>query len=544
LIQPGRSAPHAASALVQDDDVPWIAAPDVPIDKDGPDLAFRPFDPANGPETPIRALLAAQAEAMPDQIAVQDDENRLTYRDLFRQANGLANSIAGIVPAGQPVGIRLQDTVHGPVALLACVFAATPAVLLDRTDPPERLAIIATASRLGAIVTDQELPGQRCISPHSHAAASFSGRALAQDAPAFVIWTSGSTGQPKGIVHSQRSVLHRAGLLVNSGHLNVADRYLSLNTPASMGALLNAMAAWLAGATLHRIALPRQGLAGVLRRIREDHVTAVIGVPAIYRALARPASARSAMSSLRLLSSNGDALLAADLALLRQCLAPTCHIQMVYGATETQAGLRFIPGNEVPVGAQVAAGRPIPGTQFTVLRDDGSAAAVGEPGELMIRSRYTAIGEWQDGRCIPGRLPHDGQACSGWRRYAMGDIVRLRRDGAFHVVGRSDRQFKMNGHRVEPVELEAALRGDSAVLDSVVLPIPGPMGAELVAFVAIGRAKGKALTPRLLAMLAARAPVHMLPQRLHCLPALPLLPSNKIDALALRRLDAARMDTV
>jgi len=120
----------------------------------------------------------------------------------------------------------------------------------------------------------------------------------------------------------------------------------------------------------------------------------------------------------------------------------------------------------------------------------------------------------------------------------MGDIVRLRGDGVLLVAGRADRQLKLNGDRVEPVELEAMLRSDRAVLDSAVLPIPGPMGAELAAFVAAETTAGPALRPRLLAVLAARTPPHMRPRRLHLLPSLPLLPGNKIDTAALRRLDA------
>lgn len=520
-------------------DLPWHTAPDQPIDLDGPNGAFEPFDPLTGPETPILAVIGARAQAAPDRIAVQDDTRTQTYAELLAESRALAAGIAACVPSGQPVGIRLRDTVAGPVALLACLMAATPAVLLDCTDPPERLIRLATASRLAAIITETDLPDLRCINPFGNPPVPCAARPLAQDAPAFVVWTSGSSGRPKGIVHSQRSVLHRAGLLVNSAHLSAADRYLSLNTPSSMGALLNALAAFLSGATLHRVSMAQFGLGRVLRRMRDDRITAVIGVPALYRALSRMAGASAAMSSLRLLSSNGEALLAADLALLRTCLPADCHVQMVYGATETQAGLRFVPRAETPDGAQVAAGRPVPGTQFAILRDDGTPASNGEAGELMIRSRYTAIGEWEDGRCVEGRLRQDGNPASGWRLYAMGDVVRLRQDGAFIVVGRADRQLKLNGHRIEPVEVEAVLRGDAAVLDVAALPVAGPAGPELVAFVATGPAPPDDLRDRLSAVLMARVPPYMRPRRLHLLACLPLLSGNKVDAHALRALDAS-----
>lgn len=516
--------------------ISWIEAADVPIDIDGPEIEYSPFDPVAGPERPILGQIAERAELWPDQLAVRDDTRGLTYRALLSEANALAAAIAAVATPGQPVGIRLEDTASGPLAFLACLAAATPGVLLDCNDPPERLARIASVSRMAAIITDKELPGYRNISPLGHAPVPFVPRPLAQHAPAFVVWTSGSSGQPKGIVHSQSSVLHRAGLLVNSGHLGPADRYLSLNTPASMGALLNAIAAWLAGATLHRVSVAQNGLGGILQRIRENRITAMIGVPALYRMLARAGGAKASLSSLRLLSSNGEALLAADLALLRACLPDSCKIQMVYGATETQAAMRFVPKDEMPAEAQVAAGRPIPGTQFVILREDGSAAALGETGELVIRSRYTAIGEWQDGQCVEGRLLPDGEP--GWRRYAMGDLVRQREDGVLLVVGRADRQLKLNGYRVEPVEIEAVLRSDADVLDSAVLPVTGPMGAELVAFVSVEPAGEAALRPRLMALLATRIPAHMRPRRLHLLPSLPLLPGNKIDAAALRAHDA------
>jgi acyl-coenzyme A synthetase/AMP-(fatty) acid ligase len=206
--------------------------------------------------------------------------------------------------------------------------------------------------------------------------------------------------------------------------------------------------------------------------------------------------------------------------------------------------MRFIPHSEMPAEPQVAAGRPIPGTGFAILDDDGSPVGPGETGELHIRSRYTAIGEWRDGQSVAGRLIPDDIECEAeagpiWRRYAMGDLVRMRPDGAIVVAGRRDRQLKLNGYRVEPVEVEALLRADSDVLDAIVLPLAGPAGPELIAFVAAapdGRAEAHA---RLLALLSARMPAHMRPRRLHLLEALPLLPSNKIDAGALARLDAS-----
>lgn len=517
----------------------WLRATDVPLDLDGPTVEFVPFDLRSGPEAAVLDLVAAQAERTPDHAAIIDDQRSVSYRELIAEACALGAAIAAVASPGQAVGIRLPDCAEGPIAFLACLFAATPAVLMDNADPPERTARLAAESQLAALITVTPQPGLICISPVGGPPASLADRrALDQGAPAFIVLTSGSTGQPKGIVHSQRSVLFRAGLLVCSGHLNSTDRYLSLNAPPSMGALLNAMAAWLAGATLHRVDLARSGLSGVLRRIRQQQVTAVIGVPAIYRAMTRLSAARSNLESLRLVSSNGEALLAADLEQLRRCLSPGCHVQMVYGATETQAGMRIVPHDEIPAQAQVAAGRPIPGTEYAIVGEDGADVPPGETGELMIRSRYTAIGEWRSGECVDGRLLPDGPVGSGLRRYAMGDLVRQRPDGVFVVVGRIDRQLKLNGYRVEPVEVEAVLRTHPEVLDAAVLPVHASGRAELVAFVAVEEiGDEEALRERLGRLVAANMPPQMRPERFHLMQRLPLLSGNKIDAGALRRLD-------
>ena len=118
--------------------------------------------------------------------------------------------------------------------------------------------------------------------------------------------------------------------------------------------------------------------------------------------------------------------------------------------------------------------------------------------------------------------------------------MRVRDDGVFVVVGRKDRQLKLDGYRVEPVEIEAALRGHPDVLDAVVLPISTGNSTLLVAFVAAGDSAADDLAAHLRAVLAERLPSAMRPRRLHVVAALPLLPSNKIDAAALRLLDADR----
>ena len=508
-----------------------------PLDLGGPAAPYEPIDLSTAPERRALDQIARRADVDADAPAVDDGVRRLTRAELLDEVAALAAVITEQTAPGTPVGVRLPDCASAPVAWLACLAAGRPAVLLDPADAASRTEHIAASCRLAAVISDRPVPGYDVIAPAGHRAAPWRPVPVDAGAPAFIVWTSGSTGRPKGIVQSQRSVLFRSGLLVNSGHLGAQDRYLSLNAPASMGALLNAVAAFLSGACLHRVDIAAEGLIGVLDRIEGASITAVIGVPALYRALCRLDGAAGQMRSLRLVSSNGDALLTADLEALRAVLPASCHIQMIYGATETQAAMRFVPRDEVPGGAQVAAGKPIPGVGWAVLDDDGRPVPAGDVGELWIRSRYTAVGEWEDGACVPGRLRPDED---GYRRYAMGDLVRVRDDGALVVIGRKDRQLKIDGYRIEPVEVEAALRDEPGVLDAVVVPLGEGPAARLIAFVAVGDSPPEGVASALRRALAARLPAAMRPQRIHVLERLPLLAANKIDTEALRQIDTER----
>jgi acyl-coenzyme A synthetase/AMP-(fatty) acid ligase len=515
--------------------IDWSDSAIEPLDRDGPQQEFTPFDLVDGPEMPLLALIRDRLLDDPQKPAVDDGSQQLTRAELLAQISSLAAVIADQVSGGAPVGVLLGDGVQLPVAWLACLAAGSPAVLLNGADGADRLSLIAATSRLAAVISDRPVSGLRVIAPDGHPPASWAPKSMGSGEPAFIVWTSGSTGRPKGIVHSQRSVLFRAGLLVNSGHLSSADHYLSLNTASSMGALLNAVAALLSGACLHRVDLNTESLFGVLKRIQRSRITAVIAVPALFRALCRLNGANALLSSVRLVSSNGEALLAADLAMMRAVLRESCAIQMVYGATETQAGMRFIPATESPDGAQVAAGRPLPGVQWAIVDENGSMAPAGSVGELWIRSRYTAIGEWEDGACVPGRLILNGVDAS--RCYAMGDLVRWREDGVFVVIGRKDRQLKVNGYRIEPVEIEAILRAEPAVLDAAVLPLCIGESTQLAAFVAAGSSPPAGLERSLLTVLEGSLPPFMRPQRLHILETLPLLSGNKLDVQALQHID-------
>jgi acyl-coenzyme A synthetase/AMP-(fatty) acid ligase len=202
-----------------------------------------------------------------------------------------------------------------------------------------------------------------------------------------------------------------------------------------------------------------------------------------------------------------------------------------YGSTEAgrlaEGALRDAGGS----GPMVPVGRMRAGLEFAILDQEDRPVTDGETGELILRSRSVAVGEWRDGRLLAGRMQPD-PAAPGTRIVRTGDLVRLGAGGVLHVAGRADRQLKINGVRVEPAEIEAVIRADAGVHDAVVLLTAAGV---LHAFVAAPAADAEALRRALQARIRGALPPPLRPRHLSILASLPTLPAGKVDMVALRR---------
>jgi acyl-coenzyme A synthetase/AMP-(fatty) acid ligase len=256
--------------------------------------------------------------------------------------------------------------------------------------------------------------------------------------------------------------------------------------------------------------------------------------------------AAKALRHVRVLRLGGVTVMGSDVAGLSRVLPPTAQILVRFGMTESGATLaqRLVDPRAPIESGPLALDTAVPGQTIGVEDAAGNQAAPGEAGELVIRGRYVALGHWVGGQLDASAFPADPSA-PGARCYRTGDMVLLRADGMLVPVGRTDRQVKINGTRVEPYEIEAALRGLPGVMDAAV-PVDGDASAPtLVAFVvpAAGEhaTKPSAQTAAQLARgwratLAALLPPQQVPAQIRVVPAIPLLPSLKPDLSALRAL--------
>ena len=352
------------------------------------------------------------------------------------------------------------------------------------------------------------------------------------DSASFVVYTSGSTGQPKGIILSQRAVLHRAAELVNAVHLHAADKVLSLASPGTIGGLQQIFEVMLCGAALVKLDLQRIGLGQVLRAVAERRITMMFSTPAVWRSVMQLEGAREALTSLRCIQTSGDVLLRVDHELVRKVLPSNCAILSVYGATEAPALLQWFVTEPPHDEARVPVGYPLPDIDFGVIDEPRPAGGRWRGGELVVRSAFMSLGLWCDGDVAPGPFEFDSSR-PHLKTYRTGDLVRRRSDGLFVMLGRRDRQIKIRGNRVELAEIEAALRRDPSVADAAVVARMVDDEPHLFAFVVPRGSVAAGFPAEIRNSLARTLPPYMRPRAVHVLDGLPLLPGRKVDEAAL-----------
>ncbi len=445
----------------------------------------------------------------------------------------LARRLARETAPGDLVGILFPSCCDFSIAMLACLAAGRLFVPLDSHYPQAWLAGVIADCGMAAVIgrfddpeIDKLVPQNvRRIDPAgSEAVPDMPFAPVAADAPAFVLFTSGSTGKPKGIVNSQRALLRRVAQYAQAAHIDETDRFLPLSSECTIAGLRERFAALLTGATLHLVDVQRSGARAILDRL--SGITMVYGVPALLRSL-MPLGA--APASLRVLRIGGEAVLWSDIDALSAWLPAECRIELGYSSTEAPIMQWFVPPDFPREGERVPLGYPLAGNALAVVGEDGEAATPGEAGELVLRSPYVALGRWVDGKIDAGDFPADPNdpAC---RIHRTGDLVRLRADGLIDLIGRKDRQIKIRGQRVEPGELEAAIRRRPGIRDAAVYPRRVGNQWWLIAYV-VGNSLG------LKAALRDTLPAALHPQRIHCVDAIPRLASAKLDGAALAALD-------
>ena len=477
----------------------------------------------------ISSLVAAQARRRPEAIAVVDGTGRLAYRDLVERADAIAGSLRchGVRP-GDRVGVLLDRSAASVAAQLGVLVAGAAYVPLDPLHPAARISRILTDAGAGTVLTDEShrshLPVGVAALDVAEAAAGDPAEAAATGPEdlAYLIYTSGSTGEPKGVEVTHRNVIRLVDR-PDYAELGAGAVMLHAASPAFDAATLEIWGPLANGGTVACLG-EQPDPDSIAAAIERHGVTTLWLTAGLFHQVVdlRP----DCLASVLQLLSGGDVLSPDHVQRALQALPRDARLTNGYGPTEsttfaTTHDLR--PGD--PVDGPVPIGLPIQGTSCQVLDPAGLKAPIGVPGELAIGGDGVARGYRNDPELTAARfVPDPGRP--GGRRYLTGDRVRRRADGALEFLGRFDRQVKVRGVRVEPAEVEEAMRAHSAVADIAIVPFErAPGDIALAAYLVVEPGSPEELRTHAL----GRLPSAMVPIVWVKLPRLPLTANGKLD---------------
>lgn len=443
------------------------------------------------------------ARRMPHRVAVQAGNQRLSYGELNARANQLAHYLRSCGAGTETlVGISLERSVEMVVAILAVLKAGAAYLPLDPTYPRERLSFMRADARPRFLVTregigsDTENTDLRLIkierdwSLVKRESKSDLEIIVSLDNLAYVIYTSGSTGNPKGVMITHGNLGHYVNSLSQSVQISDADVYLhtaSISFSSSVRQLMFplSLGAKVVIATVDDIGDPL----ALFKLVKDTGVTAIDIVPSYWRACNHALEELAAAERNVLLDNTLGLILSASEPLYSETVRDwrkfghPARLVNMFGQTET-AGIVFTHSiRAAEEGLIVPVGRPIANTQVYVLNDCLQQVATGETGELHVGGAGVGQGYLNHPELTAEKFIQDSFSSSpGARLYKTGDLGRIGADGAIEFLGRIDDQVKIRGHRVEPGEIETALRKHPSVRDAIVVP-DNRNGQSLIAYV-------------------------------------------------------------
>lgn len=513
----------------------------------------------------IHDLLIRQFQRMPSSPALRSGGSELSYQELADAVHAAAALYLELgLTRGDRVGVYLEKRLETVSALFGAAAAGGVFVPVNPLLKAEQVAHILTDCNVRLLVTsadrlallrpvlrncpdlhavllvgkmpDDDLPGTVKLTSWSvmeHVSATdaipFNPHRVIDTDVAAILYTSGSTGRPKGVVLSHRNLV--AGAVSVSTYLDnrPEDRILSVLPLSFDYGLSQLTTAFHVGAcaVLMNYLLPRD----VIRAVVKERITGLAAVPPLWIQLAELDWPETVGEHLRYITNSGGAMPTATLANLRAKL-PRTSPYLMYGLTEAFRST-YLPPTEIDR-RPGSMGKAIPNAEILVVREDGSACAPGEPGELVHRGVHVSLGYWNDVQKTAERFkPAPGQPAglpipeiAVW----SGDTVKMDEDGYLYFVGRRDEMIKTSGYRVSPTEVEEVVYATKRVVETAALGVTHPVLGQAVVLVTFTPDNSDVISAAILADCQAHLPAFMVPARVigrH--EPLPRNPNGKID---------------
>src|SRR5262245_12100851 len=473
-----------------------------------------------------------------DRIAVSTTGQVLTYDELNQRANRVARAIlARRGEANEPIALLIEDRACMIAAILGVLKAGKIYVPVDPSDSPARVAFMLEHSRAALILSDGDniastaepgncekipsvLPGDNvCLS-------------VAPDVLACITYTSGSTGQPKGVMQNHRNIVHKVITATNAFHISVDDRLLLVYSCSFSASILPIFGALLNGATVCALEFQKEGTTALANGLKSQQVTAYFSGSTLFRHLAESLVDREAVSHIRLIYVSSEAATQREAELFRQHFPAHCVFVHMLAAGETGHARQYFIDKDTQIeGSVIPVGYEVPDKEVLLLDEQGKTVGFNDIGEIAIRSRYLAVGYWQLPDLTRTKFLSDPEH-PDQRTYLTGDLGRMLPDGCLYHLGRKDFRVKARGFTIDVSETEAALIDLDVVKEAVVVAREDFEGDECLVAYIVPSARRPTVS-QLRRTLAEKLPQYMIPSAFVLLDAMPLTATGKIDRRAL-----------
>ncbi len=497
------------------------------------------------------------ARCLPEQVAVVDASGPMTYAALDAESDRLAACLLSrFGPDPEPVALLMPNTASAAVAILGVLKAGKFYVPLDPGPAVETQRVVLRLSLARILLTTTALlPGaQTLAAPDTQVVAldvpRFDEGVAAPPAPAItastyacVLFTSGSTGIPKGVIWHHGAYLNRCWQSLRYDRVSPEDRVSQLFSPGFAPYSSILFVTLLNGATLFPYPANGPGLAALFDWLALQAITLFYAPVSLLRDLLSLAVDVRPLPALRAVVLGGQRIVARELLGLPALLPPGCVVVNRLSMSELHLLTWYEIGEQEfrPTADPVPVGYVCEGHEIILQNEKGEATPPGEIGQIVVRSPYLSPGYWRDPEqtALKFRLDPEG---GNRRLFYTGDLGRLRPDGCLEYCGRMDFMVKIRGFRVEPEAINAALMGHPGLLESVVVAESAPGGdPRLIAYFVPRQIPGPTLG-ELRQRLAQTLPAYMIPARFVRLASLPRNISGKIDRSALPPPGRARPD--
>jgi amino acid adenylation domain-containing protein len=498
-----------------------------------------------------------QVRERPDNSAIITGTGSLTYEELDRQSHRVAGGLKRCRPGGGDgdslkIALLMDDAGDMISAMLGVLRTGGVYVPLVSDYPGERIRYILHHADTGIVVTDR-----RNFRAVSEAAATIdreipvldiqdlkNGDAVvetfAAGNDAYILYTSGSTGVPKGVRQTQQSIIHFIDRYAENLGLTHRDRLTLFSSFSHDASVMDVYAALLTGAALYPLNLKTEGIfAGLYQWLKDKKITVWHSVPTVYRYfMAQMNGNRESLDlpDLRYVVFGGEAVLHSDIRRFISRFPGGCRLYNLYGQTEStyNSGQFYDAGGNGGSGDEeitVTLGEPVTGTELVVVDEDGEEVDALEVGEIVVLSPHVSPGYWKDDEGTEQKFWEEENDGEIERGYFTGDRGRRLLDGTVQFMGRTDNQVKIRGFRVEPAEIENAISLHDDVTAAAVKIIENSEQEKMIA--AYFSARRNIDLQELRRFLENRLVDYMVPPFLKQLLKLPVTVSGKIDRLAL-----------